>query len=343
MKNAITFSAVGILVLAGLGISLLMYSNSLAPTDSAAAGLGLTLELTSPSSASAIAKDGEVIISLKSSSTQGVSAAELAFEFDEKILQGISISENANLLGLNKNVDNTSGKVTVDITTSGPGNFPENASLIDLKFKVLDDQSDTTISLLAESNYGIPNALTSGNYPALTLALADQVSPPEPPPVNPEPTPTPTPSPTPEPPSTPGDGLKAIYYDNSDFTQPKLVKVDPTINFNWRNGAPKSSIGNDTFSVVWTGFIVPQKSANYTFTAEVDDGIRLYVDDELVIDRWKDQNTKVSSSLVALTAGKMVPIKVEYYENRGRAQIKLYWQATGFKKEIVPQYVLYSE
>lgn len=50
-----------------------------------------------------------------------------------------------------------------------------------------------------------------------------------------------------------GNGLKGEYYDNKDFTNLKLTRIDAGVNFDWGSGSPATSVGADTFSVRWTG------------------------------------------------------------------------------------------
>ena len=81
-------------------------------------------------------------------------------------------------------------------------------------------------------------------------------------------------------------GLRAEYYNNADFTDLELVRVDPTVGFNWGFGSPDPTIGSETFSVRWTGQIEPLHSENYIFYTTSDDGVRLWVNDQLIIDNW---------------------------------------------------------
>src|SRR5262249_41356394 len=86
-------------------------------------------------------------------------------------------------------------------------------------------------------------------------------------------------------PST-GSGLTGQYYDNMDFTNLKLTRTDPTVDFDWGSGSPDASIGADTFSVRWTGQVQAPSSEIYTFTTTSDDGVRLWINGQLVIDNW---------------------------------------------------------
>ena len=78
----------------------------------------------------------------------------------------------------------------------------------------------------------------------------------------------------------PSPGLRGEYFDNIDLTNSKLVRADPTVDFDWGAGSPDASIQPDTFSVRWTGWVLPEFSETYTFFTNTDDGVRLWVDDQ---------------------------------------------------------------
>lgn len=79
------------------------------------------------------------------------------------------------------------------------------------------------------------------------------------------------------------------YFNNSDLTVPVATQSDPQINFDWGKGSPASGVDPSTFSVRWTGKIKPTYSETYTFTTTADDGVRLWVNGQLLIDRWSDR------------------------------------------------------
>ena len=81
-----------------------------------------------------------------------------------------------------------------------------------------------------------------------------------------------------------GTGLAATYYDNPDFTGATVQRTDATVDFAWGGGAPVAGIGADTFSVRWSGQVQAQHSQTYTFVATGDDGIRLRVNGQLLVD-----------------------------------------------------------
>src|SRR4029077_1138784 len=132
-------------------------------------------------------------------------------------------------------------------------------------------------------------------------------------------------------------GLKGDYYDNMDLTGFVLSRVDPTVNFNWGTGSPDPSIGPDTFSVRWTGQALPQVTEAYTFYTTSDDGIRLWVNGQQIINNWTNHAATENSGTIALTAGQAVDIKLEYYENGGQAVVSPSWCSASQPKQIIPQ------
>ncbi len=133
-----------------------------------------------------------------------------------------------------------------------------------------------------------------------------------------------------------GAGLLGEYYNNIDFTGALLQRVDPTVNFDWALGSPDPSMGTNDFSVRWTGYVVPQFTQTYTFYTVTDDGVRLYVNNQLVINFWIDQAAIERSGTIALTAGVPVAIRMEMYEQAGEAVAMLSWSSASQPKQIIP-------
>lgn len=139
-----------------------------------------------------------------------------------------------------------------------------------------------------------------------------------------------------------GNGLSGEYFDNKDFSDRKLIRADATIDFDWGTGSPDGSIGTDTFSVRWTGWVEAPSDGDYVFHTYSDDGVRLWVDNKLLIDDWTDHAAKEDSSeSITLQAGRKYDIRLEYYENTGLATIKLSWTPPGQSKQVIPQEHLY--
>jgi len=132
-------------------------------------------------------------------------------------------------------------------------------------------------------------------------------------------------------------GLTATYYDNSDFTGPTVKRIDPNINFNWGYGSPAPAIASDTFSARWTGVLHPPTTGDYLLSTRSDDGVRLWIGSQLVIDDWTPHALKEDRATFHLVAGQSYSIRVEYFERAGSAAISLSWSATGVPLQVIPQ------
>jgi uncharacterized repeat protein (TIGR03806 family) len=145
-----------------------------------------------------------------------------------------------------------------------------------------------------------------------------------------------------------GVGLQGAYYSNHFPTNaysgsPSLVRTDSMVNFNWGNGSPDPLISTDNFTVRWTGTIQPQFNEPYTFYTTTDDGVRVWVNGQLIIDHWVDQGpTEWSGSLSNLVAQQKYNIEMDYYEHGGGATATLSWSSPSTTKAIIPQSQLYS-
>jgi uncharacterized repeat protein (TIGR03806 family) len=141
-----------------------------------------------------------------------------------------------------------------------------------------------------------------------------------------------------------GTGLLGSYYSNQvmTFIEPAtLVRTDAVVNFNWGGGSPDPSISADDFTVRWTGIVQPQFNETYTFYTTTDDGVRLWVNNQLLIDQWVDQGPTLWSGSIALLAQQKYNIRMEYYENGGGAQAMLEWSSPSTTQTIIPQTQLY--
>lgn len=133
------------------------------------------------------------------------------------------------------------------------------------------------------------------------------------------------------------NGLRATYFQNSNFSGGTVNRQDPFVNFDWGNGRPLEAIGADTFSVRWTGYIVPRFSEVYTFETLSDDGVRLWVNGQRIIDNWSDHDDTIDKGQIALAANVPVPIMLHFYDDTGAAIIRLRWSSASQPIEVVPQ------
>jgi endonuclease/exonuclease/phosphatase family metal-dependent hydrolase len=123
----------------------------------------------------------------------------------------------------------------------------------------------------------------------------------------------------------PSGAFLGCYYDNIDFSGAVVVKNPDAypLNFDWASGSPTSSMGADQFSVRWVGNFSFEAS-DYTFTTTSDDGVRVYVDNQLIIDKWFGQAPTTYTAVKTLTAGNH-QVKMDYFEDAGGATARLSW------------------
>jgi hypothetical protein len=127
---------------------------------------------------------------------------------------------------------------------------------------------------------------------------------------------------------------QASYWDNQDLSgDPVLTRDEATIDNDWGGGSPDSSVPVDHFSARWTK-MANFDAGTYQFTATGDDGLRLYIDDRLVIDQWVDQGATTYTANKTLSAGQHL-IRYEYYENTGGAVAQLSYQQTSSGSELL--------
>lgn len=137
-------------------------------------------------------------------------------------------------------------------------------------------------------------------------------------------------------------GLTGEYFNNAElFGQPVIIRNDSKVDFNWQGESPAAGIERDGFSVRWKGKVKPVYSEKYTFLVSSDDGVRVWIDGKLLIDDWRDHSAAISKGSIELTAGILYDIKLEYYENRGDASVRLMWESPRQRQAVIPQNALF--
>ena len=139
---------------------------------------------------------------------------------------------------------------------------------------------------------------------------------------------TPTPPTPPPPPTPPAQAWFNEYFANASLSgNPALTGTTSAVNFNWGLGSPAPGFPADFFSVRWVRNL-PLEAGRYRFTVPADDGVRLWVNNALIVDQWKVQPATTYNAEIDLAAGN-IPVKVEYFENTGLARIQLTWVRLG--------------
>ncbi len=115
-------------------------------------------------------------------------------------------------------------------------------------------------------------------------------------------------------------GLKGEYFNNDSLEgAPALIRTDERIGFRWAEGSYVDGGPIDHFSVRWSGYFIPRTDDDYKFFISADDGVRLYVNDQRVIDDWQRHGETLDTYSAHLEQGKPYKILLEYFENVGTA------------------------
>ncbi|MBI3978784.1 MAG: DUF11 domain-containing protein, partial [Chloroflexi bacterium] len=118
-----------------------------------------------------------------------------------------------------------------------------------------------------------------------------------------------------------------------------LSRIDPTINFNWGGGAPASGVAAD-FGTRWTGYVYAPVTGTYTFSANVDDWVELWVNNQYVLSRGCCGGT---SGSIALSGGRWYPIRLDFWDGAWTGYVSLSWQIPGGSTTIIPSSNLAAE
>lgn len=106
--------------------------------------------------------------------------------------------------------------------------------------------------------------------------------------------------------------LTGYYYVGKNFGGLELAEADSSVN---AFATVPGSLRNGVFSVRWIGTVIPAVSGEYSISTFTDDGTRLWINGDEVIDQWHDESPTFHSVKIALTAGESYAIRMDYYEN----------------------------
>jgi alpha-D-xyloside xylohydrolase len=119
-------------------------------------------------------------------------------------------------------------------------------------------------------------------------------------------------------------GLTARYFVGQNFETPVRTNKDARVDFDW-TGRPPAGLKHDHYSVRWTGFVEAKQAGDYTFLASADDGVRLWIDDQLVVNDWNTRAVETFTAKVHFEADTRHRIRLEYYQEMFDAVVKLAW------------------
>ncbi|MBG9377752.1 glycoside hydrolase family 3 C-terminal domain-containing protein [Panacibacter sp. DH6] len=123
-------------------------------------------------------------------------------------------------------------------------------------------------------------------------------------------------------------GLQAAYFNNITFSgEPAVKRIDEQINFSWTLFPPDPKLDVDFYAARWTGQLTAPATGTFKIGLEGNDGYRLYINDKMLIDNWQKQTYTTKLADLSMEQGKLYNLRVEFYEPKGNAQIKLVWNA----------------
>lgn len=121
------------------------------------------------------------------------------------------------------------------------------------------------------------------------------------------------------------NGLNASFFNNRNVEgEPVLTRIDKQVEFEWP-GSPGEGVGEDHFSVTWEGYLQPDESFSGWLAVSSDDGVRLWVDDKLVIDNWEKGATSIETTPMDFVKGKEYKIRMDVWEGGYGAKAYLNW------------------
>ena len=142
-----------------------------------------------------------------------------------------------------------------------------------------------------------------------------------------------------------GSGLAGEYFNNFDLDgAPLFVRLDPQVNFEWSIDSPEPGLIDADFSARWTGQAQARSSEEYIFSVRADDGVRLWIDGQLLVDDWNAPTLDWQHTPpLALSAGQKVDVKIEFYDHYSEAMAQFFWSSDSdmIPFEPVPAQQLY--
>ncbi|CAN5659119.1 glycoside hydrolase family 3 protein [soil metagenome] len=133
-------------------------------------------------------------------------------------------------------------------------------------------------------------------------------------------------------------GLKGQVFAGTELKdEPIATRTDKNVDLAWTVAQPLAGTPVTDVSIRWTGLLVPPRSGETTFTVSADDGMRLWLDDKLVIDDWHENAERSHSATVTLVQGKPVRIRLEYFQAAGEAAVRFGWSDPGRDRTLLEE------
>ncbi len=142
-----------------------------------------------------------------------------------------------------------------------------------------------------------------------------------------------------------GGGLRGAYYPTSDFSgSPAFVRTDVRVDFDWGasagfypsvSGTSSYTLSAANFSVRWQGKLTPKYTETYTFKTITDDGVRLSINGQDVINHLTAHAVTTDTAQLVLRAGKVYSVALDYFQSGGPAVCRLHWASPSTPEEAI--------
>ncbi|HMJ90171.1 MAG TPA: polysaccharide lyase family 8 super-sandwich domain-containing protein [Candidatus Acidoferrum sp.] len=134
-------------------------------------------------------------------------------------------------------------------------------------------------------------------------------------------------------------GLHAIYFRGTTLTpsSAQRTRIDETVNFAWGTNSPEPTFVGWPFSARWEGRIKANAAGEYKFFTTSDDAVRLFIDDQLIVNNWTPHAlTENSNTIIFPVAGQFYDLSMEFFNASGNGTAILSWQPPGEAKQVIP-------
>lgn len=134
-------------------------------------------------------------------------------------------------------------------------------------------------------------------------------------------------------PAAEGEGLQALYFSEPEMQNVAEMKIDEQIKF---NGTLQDYVGHTgSFSALWQGMLSAPVSGDYLFSLATDSGIKLWIDDSLLVNEQENMADTTYTAYLHLTAGELYPIRVEYLSADDNFTLDLQWAPEGYENRTI--------
>jgi hypothetical protein len=121
-------------------------------------------------------------------------------------------------------------------------------------------------------------------------------------------------------------GVQVTYFSDINLEHPRSRRVQQALAVDYGTGVPALGVSSDHYSSRWVGFLHVPETTNYAFFVQSEDGLRLWMDDQLLVDNWRDQKWESSGrhAQIRLSAG-YHRLRLEHYKRQGRGVLRVKW------------------